>query len=204
MPEIYYESATADGVDDIGHWLYETGIELFNYVYGSKTLAIERLARQWRYPDGIISHAHAVFAKQDGDIIGIELGYPARESKEIYQKFVALLVEDYRPQELQEVAARAAEVDPMMPSPPDDSYYLQNLVTAPSARGSGAGRALLNRAFEEAKKAGLASVHLDVLTNNPARSFYLANGMRDTLECYVPELTRRIELPGVIRMVKDI
>jgi ribosomal protein S18 acetylase RimI-like enzyme len=204
MTEIYFEPATADDVEDIGEWLYETGIELFDYVHGSKAVATERLARQWRYPDGIFSHSHAVFAKIGAQIVGVELGFPSRDTDEIYQKMIALSGKDYQAHELEEIAARAAQIYPMMPSPPRNSYYLQNLVTAPSARGSGAGRALLNRAFVEAKKNDLASVHLDVLTTNTARSFYLANGMHDILESYIPDLVRRIKLPGVIRMVKDV
>src|SRR5690349_3867852 len=51
--------------------------------------------------------------------------------------------------------------------------YLQDLFTAPDARGRGVGRALIARVYAEAKAAGAARVHwLTHETNRPAMQLY--------------------------------
>jgi ribosomal protein S18 acetylase RimI-like enzyme len=53
-----------------------------------------------------------------------------------------------------------------------DSFYV-----LPEARGQGVGRALMDRAYEEVRAAGVTTVALDVLANNDlARRFYEREG----------------------------
>jgi GNAT superfamily N-acetyltransferase len=54
----------------------------------------------------------------------------------------------------------------------EDVCYLQDLFTAPDARGLGVGKALIEHVYEEAAKAGLHRVYWQTHESNPARKLY--------------------------------
>jgi GNAT superfamily N-acetyltransferase len=54
----------------------------------------------------------------------------------------------------------------------EDVCYLQDLFTAPEARGKGVGRALIEYVYDEAAKAGSRRVYWQTHENNPARKLY--------------------------------
>jgi GNAT superfamily N-acetyltransferase len=54
----------------------------------------------------------------------------------------------------------------------EDVCYLQDLFTAPEARGMGVGRALIEYVYAEAVKAGSRRVYWQTHENNPARKLY--------------------------------
>ena len=54
----------------------------------------------------------------------------------------------------------------------EDNCYLQDLFTAPEARGQGAGRALIEYVYDQAKAAGSTRVYWQTHENNPARRLY--------------------------------
>jgi GNAT superfamily N-acetyltransferase len=62
-------------------------------------------------------------------------------------------------------------------SPEDaNEYKLNKLYVLPKAHGTGAGKALLNKAIEVTKEAGSTSLFLQVNKLNTAYSFYLKHG----------------------------
>jgi GNAT superfamily N-acetyltransferase len=54
----------------------------------------------------------------------------------------------------------------------EDVCYLQDLFTAPEARGMGVGRALIEYVYAEAAKAGSRRVYWQTAHDNPARKLY--------------------------------
>ena len=54
----------------------------------------------------------------------------------------------------------------------EDVCYLQDLFTAPEARGLGVGRALIEYVYGEAAKAGSRRVYWNTHEDNPARKLY--------------------------------
>ena len=58
----------------------------------------------------------------------------------------------------------------------DQSHKLNKLYILPSAQGTGAGSALLNKAIEVAKTKGSTSLFLQVNKHNSAYEFYLKKG----------------------------
>jgi GNAT superfamily N-acetyltransferase len=202
MSGLSFNAAGPDQIDAVGDWLFETGPEIFDYIFDGKENALRHLAAHWALTEGVFSHSHAILAHQGGKVVALELGFTSAQKEAHTNATGARFYADLSPEAFEAQIGRAMAIDPLLPKIPDDAYYLQNLVVAPGARGSGTGRALLRHAFERAKDSGLASVHLDVLTNNPAVGFYLANGMDDVVEIHVPKLVRSHAMPGVIRMVK--
>ncbi len=67
-------------------------------------------------------------------------------------------------------------------SPEDGAHKLNKLYVLPIAQGTGAGKALLNKAIEVAKAAGSTSLFLQVNKQNTAYHFYLKKGFIKELE----------------------
>jgi GNAT superfamily N-acetyltransferase len=67
-------------------------------------------------------------------------------------------------------------------SPEDGAHKLNKLYVLPVAQGTGAGKALLNKAIEVAKAAGSTSLFLQVNKQNTAYTFYLKKGFIKELE----------------------
>jgi len=67
-------------------------------------------------------------------------------------------------------------------SPEDGAHKLNKLYVLPVAQGTGAGKALLNKAIEVAKAAGSSSLFLQVNKQNTAYTFYLKKGFIKELE----------------------
>ncbi len=67
-------------------------------------------------------------------------------------------------------------------SPEDGAHKLNKLYVLPAAQGTGAGKALLNKAIEVTKAAGATSLFLQVNKQNTAHTFYLKKGFIKELE----------------------
>ena len=70
----------------------------------------------------------------------------------------------------------------------EDACYLQDLFTAPEARGLGVGRALIEYVYAEAAKAGSRRVYWQTQENNPARKLYDRVAELTSFRRYVREL----------------
>lgn len=66
--------------------------------------------------------------------------------------------------------------------------YLQDLFTAPEARGMGVGRVLIEYVYEEAAKAGVRRVYWQTHEDNPARKLYDRVAALTPFRRYVKEL----------------
>jgi GNAT superfamily N-acetyltransferase len=67
-------------------------------------------------------------------------------------------------------------------SPEEGAHKLNKLYVLPIAQGTGAGKALLNKAIDFAKAAGSTSLFLQVNKQNTAYTFYLKKGFIKELE----------------------
>ena len=66
--------------------------------------------------------------------------------------------------------------------------YLQDLFTAPEARGLGVGRALIEHVYDEAAKAGSRRIYWQTHEANPARKLYDRVAQLTPFRRYVKEL----------------
>lgn len=70
----------------------------------------------------------------------------------------------------------------------EDVCYLQDLFTAPEARGEGVGRALIEYVYEQARAAGSTRVYWQTHENNPARKLYDQVAQLTAFRRYVKDL----------------
>jgi len=70
----------------------------------------------------------------------------------------------------------------------EDVCYLQDLFTAPEARGEGVGKALIEYVYEQARAAGSTRVYWLTHENNPARKLYDQVAQLTAFRRYVKDL----------------
>lgn len=70
----------------------------------------------------------------------------------------------------------------------EDVCYLQDLFTAPEARGEGVGKALIEYVYDQAKAGGSTRVYWQTHENNPARKLYDQLAQLTAFRRYVKDL----------------
>jgi len=92
----------------------------------------------------------------------------------------------------------------LVPPVPDDAYYvLHTWRPARDARGRGVGAQLLAAAFDRARRNGYRVCQRDVVSDNPAVSFYGRMGMETLSESRVLPLQEH-GIASHYRMVRDL
>ncbi len=161
----------------------------------------EILARAFLESGHDLSHEHATFAVDGGEVVGMVSGYTA----------VAHRRSSERP--LREAAGRwnvrlalvgflLAPLFRVIDSIEDGDFYLQAIAVEPEQRGRGVGSLLFEHIQRKAIEAGAKRLVLDVAASNErARGVYERRGME-----VVSQWPRRIKLPGLrlLRMAKPV
>jgi ribosomal protein S18 acetylase RimI-like enzyme len=103
--------------------------------------------------------------------------------------------------ELRGVVERADVASYLNPHVPDAAYYVLALAVTDDVRGAGVGAALLENAMARGRRAGCRTLHLDVLSDNPAVGFYRSHGLETMAETVAPGPCREHGVPMELRMV---
>lgn len=182
-----------------------TGPVSYGYQFGADGLLEEVVAASWTTPDTLFCAACTTAAVQDGELLGIELGFAGPNFYAFKANLVALaprLMAEGKVsyEQFAGLAARAETASYLNAHVPDDVYYLHALSTPPQHRGKGVGRDLLQAAIGRAAAAGHRELQLDVLADNPAVGFYQAMGLRIVAEIRSPLLSREHGFPAEYRM----
>ena len=197
--------AEADDAKIAARLLYDTDPHIFDCLFDPHPEGMFGiLERQWCEPRGIFSHSLARAAVHDGAMLGIELGFSAGELADHRRNTSRLFLDMLPPDLLSHMAAVMPYVNFIVPAIPKDAYYVQYLSVLPEARGKAIGAKLLMEAFEQAKKWGFQSCHLDVDGTSAAVRFYRRMGMEAVVETRVPLLEERWDIPPHLRMVRPL
>ncbi len=139
---------------------------LFEALLGRR--APEIVARVYRHPANELSFQQTDFCEADGSIAGMVNGYFGRHAKEL-RRGTARCLARHAGWWLARAAAVAlprARLFAFMDRRAPDAYYIQVLAVFPDRRGVGLGQRLLESVAATARKAGAASLELDVETRN--------------------------------------
>jgi len=185
--------------------IYDTGSYVFDCLYNRDFDAFLKITSAlWRRDTGAFSHVHAKAALHDGRLAGIALGFPQSLYEQEFGTAMMEMAEMASPDLLAHLPGVASHVPWLFPEVPDDAWYLLFLSAHPQARGRGIGEKLLLDCFGRARKAGCASLHLDVASVNPAVRFYERMGLERIAETTVPKIAASPGVPSHIRMVKHL
>ncbi len=186
-------------------FIYMTGPQSYDYIFGTKSKLNHLVAQSWPMTGTLFSHDAAVLMEEDGDAIGLELGYPghefyARREATSLASINAAEAGTLTEQDLLGIAERADKSSYLNAWVPGDVYYLMALAVPQSHRGRGIGKHLLASAIDKARAKGFRALHLDVLSDNPAIGLYTAMGLTCLAETIAPEPCRIHGIPMEMRM----
>jgi ribosomal protein S18 acetylase RimI-like enzyme len=190
----------------IAELVWSTGAVSYDYIFGARARFERFVGRSWETPDSYFGHTEAVVAIQDGDVVGLEIGFDGarnyRTRANLDRVATALVTESaLDAADLVDVFARADKASYLNPFVPEHAYYVLALAVVPPMRGTGVGARLLRHAMDRGRRLGCRELHLDVLSDNPAVGFYRAHGLATMAETIAPEPCRQHGVPMEMRMV---
>ena len=178
-----------------------TDAELFRwYTRGDLGLWTAIAECEWRADRGIYSHTMSHVIRGRGKVVGLLVAYSFGRQAAIDWSLASsrARLSSARLSCIDLVQSPAAF---LFPSLPEDAFYVQNVATHPSVRGSGLGRRLMKRALELGRAEGCRTCHLDVDSSTQAVRFYEHLGFRPLVR------TEVLTIPGVsahYRMVVEL
>lgn len=184
-----------------------TGPKSYDYIFGPRADVYDPfIDTAWRAPDNFFSHTQSTIALEDGTFRGVLIGHdgPAHyRLKDALWPLLDGLVRQgcVQAEHLDALAERADIASYMNPHVPKDCHYIIVVSVPLSARGRGAGKALLERAIADARDKDFRTVHLDVMSDNPAVGLYRAMGFQPMAETITPIPCRAHGLAMELRMV---
>ena len=198
------ESATPDHATAVSELVWSTGPSSYSYIFGERRLFDVFVQEAWRTPDSYFGHTDATLARDGERVVGVEIGFAGERNYETRANLAgvsSVLRAGGRlaSSELAGILGRAEKASYLNPHVPHSAYYVLALAVVPEVRGRGVGARLLAHALKRARAAGCRSLHLDVLSDNAAVSFYRAHGLETVAETVAPE-PHRCGVPMEMRM----
>ncbi|MGV8997463.1 MAG: GNAT family N-acetyltransferase [Parvibaculaceae bacterium] len=184
-----------------------TGPKSYRYIFGPyEPLYQQFMAQAWATPDNFFSHTQSVLALEGDAFRGVLIAHDGPEHyrlKDAVFPIIYGLVGEHgiTPELITELAERADIASYMNPYVPNDCRYIIVVSVPEAARGKGAGRALMFHEIESARAAGYRTLHLDVMSDNPAVGLYSALGFETMTETITPILCRQHGIAMELRMV---
>ncbi|MEM7271811.1 MAG: GNAT family N-acetyltransferase [Actinomycetota bacterium] len=185
------EELAATFADQVPDLVFATGPASYTYQFGSRGVLDPLIRASWLVPGTLFSHDATTLALRGGELLGIEIGFT---DPGFHARADALAPIWPDPADLDEadrghlrgIGRRLHQCRWLNPAIPPDVYYIHALAVTDAHRGTGVGAALLRQALERAQRSGMDGLQLDVLSDNPAVDFYLANGLEVLVESKAP------------------
>ncbi|MDO8423828.1 MAG: GNAT family N-acetyltransferase [Parvibaculum sp.] len=164
------------------------------------------MAQAWATPDNFFSHTQSVLALEDGAFRGVLIAHDGPEHYRLKDAVFPIIYgligqHGITPEMIAELAARADIASYMNPYVPNDCRYIIVVSVPEAGRGKGAGRALMIYEIDRARAAGYRTLHLDVMSDNPAVGLYTALGFETMAETITPIPCRQHGIAMELRMV---
>ena len=189
---------------DIPELVHATGPVSYDYHFPKRKIFDALVTHSWRTPSTLFAAEATRLAIEDGELLGIEIGFHGIE----YRQRIAALSPAWseimaagiaNPADVQEVLEHSDHASWLNPVIGEGTYYVHALSVKPAARGKRVGMQLLSNAIESARQQGFGKLQLDVLSDNPAVNFYQSMGLTLLVESRAP-IPERHGVPPEWRM----
>lgn len=176
---------------DIPELVHATGPVSYDYHFPKRKIFDALVTHSWRTPSTLFAAEATRLAIEDGELLGIEIGFHGIE----YRQRIAALRPAWaeilaagiaNPEDVQEVLEHSDHASWLNPAIDEGTYYVHALSVKPAARGKRVGMQLLSNAIESARQQGFGKLQLDVLSDNPAVNFYQSMGLTLLVESRAP------------------
>lgn len=185
--------------------LWDTGPELFSYLFGGDPGRFRRVSRaEWQAPAGIHCAADSTVACRGAEVLGLINSFPSRELGQRLALTLARYDAGLDAASAAALRAADAEIGWLFPYAPTDSLMVFNLAVSPAAQGLGLGRRLMETAEAKARRLGLASIHIDTTATRDAVGFYQRIGFEAVVECRLMRPGPAAAVPPQLRMIKQL
>ncbi len=204
------EALARDHTSLIPDLIHMTGPSSYDYQFGrDRELFDPFIEAAWLEPHTIFSHTEATIELEGETLAGIEIGFGGKgwyEMRKNLRGISSNLLESgvTTREALHQMGENSRDAAYMNPYIPNTAYYILALAVSESRRGMGIGAKLLENAIETARTAGYRELHLDVLSDNRAVSFYRAMGLVCKAETIAPRPCREYGIPMEMRMVLSL
>jgi GNAT superfamily N-acetyltransferase len=196
-PGVTVRSARPD--DAAAGLVFDAARVAYRSAAGSEVRARAILERLWPMAGHSASFEHALVAHLDGTLVGVLIGFPARDR---YRLHVALLRRGLRhgsPRRWPLLGLALAQLIAATPRPPRHAYYVATIAVARHARRRGVGSTLAKNAELVAARGGFPVIAAHTgsrhLTARSALERYGARATKDRSWGYVL-YTKAVEEPA--------
>jgi len=178
-PRIVVRAARPD--DHVADLVFEAAPMAYTAVAGSESRARAAIAQLWRMPGHSASFEHALVAESGGRLVGVMIGFPARDR---YRLHLALLRKGLRfvsPRRRPLLVAALPHLIAATPRPPRRAYYVGTIAVARHARRRDIGSTLGYHAELLAQQRGFPVIVAHTGSRHgPARRALERYGLRAT------------------------
>ena len=179
---------------EVPQLVWSTGPVSYEYQFGNRALFDAAVLGSWEL-DGSLFASDATTLAIEGDaLLGLEIGMRGSEFRTRQQALAPLwreVIDSGRvnQKDFAGLLDRAGHASWLNPVIDEDTYYIHAIAVKPEYRGRGVGLALIKAAVQRAREQGYAKFQLDVLSDNPAVSFYRSIGLEVLAETRAPKPT---------------
>ena len=177
---------------DIPELVWSTGPVSYDYHFGTRALFDDIVTASWHTDGSLFAADATTLAVEDGELMGIEIGMQGDEFRArqqalgpVWQELLAAGTLDEG--DIKGVLERSELASWLNPVVKADTCYIHAIAVKPEYRGKRVGYRLIENAISTAKDARYRNLQLDVLSDNPAVSFYHAVGLELLAETRAPK-----------------
>ena len=190
---------------DIPGLVWATGPVSYEYHFGDRGLFNAAVRRSWVSPGTLFAaDATHVAVDEHGDLAGIEIGMAGNEFQQrkaalgpVWEQLIS--EGEIDPDDIPGLLERSEYASWLNPVIQADTYYIHAISVKPRYRGKRVGYQLIDNAINRARDLGFKKFQLDVLSDNPAVSFYHGVGLDLLAETRAPE-PEKFGVPPEYRM----
>jgi ribosomal protein S18 acetylase RimI-like enzyme len=197
--DMEFRPARADDSGPIAELLYSSGTEIYDFLYGDRTL--DFLRYEFASGQGIAGFRNVTVAAQGGQVVATGCFYD-RSQYQVQVKDTLSNMVRFFGLGVAKVLWRSRHVGAIMHAPKPGELYLANFGVDPALRSQGIGSGLVQYRLTRARAEGYSIFGLDVMASNPrGQALYSRLGMQRIKEktfplkranisnCYKMELT---------------
>jgi ribosomal protein S18 acetylase RimI-like enzyme len=177
-----------DRIPQTAQLVYDSGGDYFDTLFGSRELAVVRLAAWISRASSGFSYDRITLALIDDAIAGITLGLGGKDLPDRQKSDILHFIKETGSSQRETVRQKADVIRAMTPSVKSDEYYLRSISVSEAHRGRGLGRALLEQFINHGLGEGYCRFRLDVRgDNSPAINLYRTAGFHVSEEFSIPQ-----------------
>jgi len=198
-----FRDARPDDAAKTAELIYSAGPATIAYTFAtSRHRPVDFIRTTFADGSGVIGYKNHRVALVDGSVVGIGAFYGADRFDRLSSEMVWRIFRFYGIFKSWGVLKRAARLEAVMPPPPPNALFIQNVAVAGGMRGRGICTALFEERIGAAQREGFRRCILDVAADNTrARALYEKLGFREAERRAWPYLNESLAVPDHIRMV---